>query len=88
MNYWSSDIFEQKQDSNGNYVKMSNICDPEFENLNYQNCTRIEDIGRCDPGLGANYFLSVAEDTRNGKEINLNCPQCGCITTPISLYDL
>lgn len=81
-------IFEQKQDSNGNYHKIDNVCDADFHNINGQNCTTIADFGFCDPSLGADFFLATGVATNNGEELNLNCPQCGCATTPISLYDV
>ena len=67
-------------------MKINNLCDSDFHDINNNNCTFYEDEDYCD--MGADFLLSLAVNTNHGKEIGLNCPQCGCITNPKSLYDV
>ena len=54
--------------------------------MNGDNCTVYADNDWCNSN--PEFFLGRADWTPNGLETGLNCYECGCSTTPTSLYDV
>ena len=70
----------------GSWTKIDNLCVPDFEDRNGANCTTYFDNNECNED--AQFYLDRSSRTNHGQATGLNCPQCGCSTNPVNLYDL
>lgn len=73
----------------GDWYKISNLCDADFEESydTYANCTTYAENNWCNQPATF-YVPNRMKRTSNGFETGLNCPECGCAGSPISLYDV